>query len=1190
LRASGVVFLISSLNHSQETRKTEPERRKKYKTEHWSGMTMLHTSSSQPTMTSSITLTITDAGRAAAISADGMGLRLVITHAALGRGAYEPQSSQTRLVSRVERVSVTNIASTAPAATARFAASFPALAASAQSYSACELGLYAGDPDLGGVLFAVYSNANPIVVRGAFDYLIAFGMALSGVPAGSVTVQIDPDAAPFLALLGEHDRDSGAHAALARKDDLSMQAYTSGTTTGSGSEYSLAMAVPPKLAMFARVACKVHATNTGATTLAVGSLLPRAVKVYGADGVKADPDYGRMAAGMLADLEFDGTDWVLLNPIPAPVMTSIRPANVTLTPAQSGGNGTEGSPLLLPDATSSPGATSAAVAAVRVTGLRPGEIAMVADLGDTANGARFSLGSLASRVASGAGVVVLPIVFADLPASAVGTSYMMDLSINGLRIRHRRTIASAATISAPVISAPLADATNQGLRPTINVGAFLVTGGAASHTSTDWQISMSQTFDSLFVRSELDTVNKLSWLPPSLAYSTTFYVRARFNGASVSSNWSAPVRFSTQAEPAVSIPALIYPMSGATGIAVSPRFSCTAFAVTGTTDTHKSSDWQISTTADFSSIVTAVVGSISDLTAWAPVTALSYTTAYYVRVRHTATGLGASAWSVPVSFATGASTPIVATPSVTSPLSGASGVKGPFMSGPFALASGADTHASSDWQIGTTSTFAAIVSQTSGDVSAKTSWTPATLPRGTYFVRVRHNGVLAGASPWSAAVAFTWIATTKPTITAPVNGATNVDQGLTVTASPFASSGSDRLVSSDWQASLVADFSTLVFAYISISSTTSWLPANLSPSTRYYLRVRQNGEAGGSSDWSNTVSFTTAAATGITWSPAGTNGAGVLRGIAFGGTKLVAVGSSTIGAYGTGSIVTSLDAGLTWTNRVEAINGKRIGTPYSVIYTGSRWVAVGYDIAGDIANCAACVSTDGITWAEYSTGSGLLRDIAWDGSKLACVGVSTSLYPVLKTSPNGMVWTDGVSLTALCGSLLTIEWAPQLGLWIAGGMTTAYTEASGAILTSPDLVTWTRCILPADVGVINKIVWNGSMGVAVGMTSAASLGAGIVLTTTDGVNWVRRSLLCGALYGIEWALSKWIACGYTRAGTESAGEAWTSADGVTWTSRTTGSGRLLALCQASAANTPGPVVAVGFTPAGLTSAGGIYRS
>lgn len=1156
---------------------------------------MPHTCSSQNAMTATLNLTITDAGRTAAISADGVGLRLTLTHAALGKGAYEPQTTQTAMVNRVETVPVTNIGGTAPVATARLAASFPALAVAMPVYSAFELGLYAGHPDAGGVLFAVASSSTPILVRGAFDFLVAFGLTLSGVPTGSVTVQIDPDAALYLQLLGEHDRDPDAHADFARKASVAVQGYTSGVTTGSGSDYLLAISSPPAtLARFTRVTCLVHATNTGAATLTLGSLLPRAIKVYAPSGEKEYPAFGRMTTGMVADLEFDGTDWVLINPIPAPVMTSVRIDDVLITPSQTGGDGTQGSPLLLPDASSAPGAASAVVASVRVSGLRPGEVAMVADLGDTDNGARFSAGALVSRVANGAGVVNLPITFSDAPTSAVGVTHVMNLVVNGLYIRHRRIIASTATISAPVITAPLANATGIMPRPTINLGAFFVTGGTSTHVSTSWQISTSQTFDSLFVQSPEDTTNKLTWMPPTLSYSTTFYVRAKFHGTSSSSNWSAPLKFTTHAQPAVTTPSVIYPSSGATGIAVSPRFSSTAFAVTNTTDTHRWSDWQISSTVDFASVLFSATNSTTDLTAWTPTGNLSYQTTYFVRVRHNATGLGASAWSTPVQFSTGASTPIVATPTITSPVANATGVKGPFISSGFNLASGVDSHASSDWQIASSTTFAgaAIIASTAGDVASKTSWSPsASLPRGTYYVRVRHNGVAGGASAWSQPVAFTWLLTARPMITYPTADETNIDQGLSITTGPFSSSGADRHIQTDWQISTASDFASIAIALnASPTSLTSWSPSGLLASTRYYVRVRHNGESGGLSDWSQTVSFTTAAASGVSWSPGGASGTGVLRGVAFGGSKLVVVGSSTVGAYGTGALITSSDGGLSWPDKVEMIGGVRVGTPYSVLYTGSKWVAVGYDGDGSVLNGAAYVSTDGATWGQYSTGAGLLRDISWDGTRLMGAGGSASLDPVLKSSLDGVVWTDGVSLASQCGALLTIEWAAEIGLWIAGGMTTAKTESAGAILTSLDRVTWTRSTLPADVGVINKIVWSGTTAIAVGMTSAASLGAGVVLTSTDGRNWTRRSLLCGALYAAEWALSKWVVGGYTRAGTESAGEVWTSADGVSWTARSTGSGRVLALCQASAARTAGPLIGVGFTTAGVTSAGGIYRS
>ena len=96
---------------------------------------------------------ITSAGLAAAIAANGAGLQLQITHVALGTGAYDPTGSETALVGRKEKAT---IASASGGGTAQFTvvATFPSGYAGAD-YNVGEVGFYAGDPDAGGVLFAV---------------------------------------------------------------------------------------------------------------------------------------------------------------------------------------------------------------------------------------------------------------------------------------------------------------------------------------------------------------------------------------------------------------------------------------------------------------------------------------------------------------------------------------------------------------------------------------------------------------------------------------------------------------------------------------------------------------------------------------------------------------------------------------------------------------------------------------------------------------------------------------------------------------------------------------------------------------------------------------------------------------------------------------------------------------------------
>lgn len=71
---------------------------------------------------------------------------------------------------------------------------------------------------------------------------------------------------------------------------------------------------------------------------------------------------------------------------------------------------------------------------------------------------------------------------------------------------------------------------------------------------------------------------------------------------------------------------------------------------------------------------------------------------------------------------------------------------------------GADTHASSDWEIATDSGFANVIYQRNADTSQKTA---LNVPSGTlsefteYHVRVRYNGSAIGASEWSVSTSFT---------------------------------------------------------------------------------------------------------------------------------------------------------------------------------------------------------------------------------------------------------------------------------------------------------------------------------------------------------------------------------------------------------------------------------------------------
>ena len=110
-------------------------------------------------------------------------------------------------------------------------------------------------------------------------------------------------------------------------------------------------------------------------------------------------------------------------------------------------------------------------------------------------------------------------------------------------------------------------------------------------------------------------------------------------------------------EPVVVAPSITSPSDAATDIGETPTITTSAFAVTNEgSDTHASTDWQVASDSDFSTIVVQSADDATNKTSWTvPSGNLSASTTYYVRARHTGTMYGDSGWSSTVSFTTAAS-------------------------------------------------------------------------------------------------------------------------------------------------------------------------------------------------------------------------------------------------------------------------------------------------------------------------------------------------------------------------------------------------------------------------------------------------------------------------------------------------------------------------------------------------------
>ena len=210
---------------------------------------------------------------------------------------------------------------------------------------------------------------------------------------------------------------------------------------------------------------------------------------------------------------------------------------------------------------------------------------------------------------------------------------------------------------------------------------------------------------------------------------------------------------------------------------------------------------------------------------------------------------------------------VVNTPSITSPVNGATGVAlqptieaSAFTTTPPAQG----VHQNSQWQVATSADFLNIAYDSGVDTVNKTSITvPSPLSLNTqHWVRVRYTSSTIGTSDWSSVVSFT---TTNQYVVEPTvsvtDGPINVGETPTITTSAFSVfGGSDTHASTDWQIVKVSDSSVVWQSLGSTSNKTSVVvPAGvLLESQDYVARARHNGTTIGSSAWGE-YSFTTKA-------------------------------------------------------------------------------------------------------------------------------------------------------------------------------------------------------------------------------------------------------------------------------------------------------------------------------------------
>lgn len=415
--------------------------------------------------------------------------------------------------------------------------------------------------------------------------------------------------------------------------------------------------------------------------------------------------------------------------------------------------------------------------------------------------------------------------------------------------------------NAPTIVTPAADAVDVSLALTVTGSAFdaYVTD---THHSSDWQIATDSGFTNIVRSATDDTLNKTSWAVTGLIDLTVYYVRVRYKGTTWGySEWSAVSQFTTIQANSINTPEIVAPSANALGVSLSPNLSSSAFGVTGGSDSHLSSDWQIATDSGFTTVVKSTTNDTGNKTTWS-VTGLLPNTVYYARTRHKGSVLPYSAWSTTVIFNTIA----INAPAINTPTNGSSGLLPNITvtASVFGVTGAADTHLNTNWQIATDAGFSNVVASSYNDSVNKTSITFNLSLNTTYYARVQYCGTTYGLGNYSSVISFSTVANytpNVPSINSPTANATNQGPVVDFTSSAFGmNGGSATHASSDWQIATDTGFTTIVSsATADAVNKTTWSSASLAANTTFYSRVRYLASNGVYSNWSTTVVFTTKA-------------------------------------------------------------------------------------------------------------------------------------------------------------------------------------------------------------------------------------------------------------------------------------------------------------------------------------------
>lgn len=177
---------------------------------------MVRTSPQSAQMPATINPVLTEAGLVAALDADFNGIQLGMTHVAFGSGQYTPavngegHATQTAMVDRREKSTFNPGSKTTPLQVTMNTV-FPGYVGT--PYNVGEIGFWAGDPDAGGILVAIFSAPGYVHAfrNDQLDLAESYSLVLAAVPEGSVSVTVDPLAATAQLFMDDHLAHADPH-------------------------------------------------------------------------------------------------------------------------------------------------------------------------------------------------------------------------------------------------------------------------------------------------------------------------------------------------------------------------------------------------------------------------------------------------------------------------------------------------------------------------------------------------------------------------------------------------------------------------------------------------------------------------------------------------------------------------------------------------------------------------------------------------------------------------------------------------------------------------------------------------------------------------------------------------------------------------------------------------------------------